>query len=153
MELLAICLSVFTAVLSYARVPIGASPSLPAVVVVARGGGRAATSPPSRQGADHLAPLAHHPRPAAVVVGPVVLQHGIAWQQMQLRGRMQLQQQMQLRGWMEAELDANTTALTARLWQQRPVVELNERAWRFRLAGLGFSHAMHGVGRVSSPHH
>ena len=141
MELLAICLSVFTAVLSYARVPIGASPSLPAVVVVARGGGRAATSPPSRQGADHLAPLAHHPRPAAVAVGPVVLQHGIAWQQMQLRGRM------------EAELDANTTALTARLWQQRPVVELNERAWRFRLAGLGFSHAMHGVGTVSSPHH
>jgi hypothetical protein len=141
MELLAICLSVFTAVLSYARVPIGASPSLPAVVVVARGGGRAATSPPSRQGADHLAPLAHHPRPAAVAVGPVVLQHGIAWQQMQLRGRM------------EAELDANTTALTAWLWQQRPVVELNERAWRFRLAGLGFSHAMHGVGRVSSPHH
>jgi hypothetical protein len=141
MELLAICLSVFTAVLSYARVPIGASPSLPAVVVVARGGGRAATSPPSRQGADHLAPLAHHPRPAAVAVGPVVLQHGIAWQQMQLRRRM------------EAELDANTTALTAWLWQQRPVVELNERAWRFRLAGLGFSHAMHGVGRVSSPHH
>ena len=141
MELLAICLSVFTAVLSYARVPIGASPSLPAVVVVARGGGRAATSPPSRQGADHLAPLAHHPQPAAVAVGPVVLQHGIAWQQMQLWGRM------------EAELDANTTALTAWLWQQRPVVELNERAWRFRLAGLGFSHAMHGVGRVSSPHH
>ena len=141
MELLAICLSVFTAVLSYARVPIGASPSLPAAVVVARGGGRAATSPPSRQGADHLAPLAHHPRPAAVVVGPVVLQHGIAWQQMQVWGRM------------EAELDANTATLTARLRQQRPVVELNERAWRFRLAGLGFSHAMHGVGRVSSPHH
>ena len=141
MELLAICLSVFTAVLSYARVPIGASPSLPAAVVVARGGGRAATSPPSRQGADHLALLAHHPRPAAVVVGPVVLQHGIARQQMQLRGRM------------EAELDANTTTLTAWLRQQRPVVELNERAWRFRLAGLVFSHAMHGVGGVSSPHH
>ena len=108
---------------------------------MARGGGRAAASPPSRQGADHLAPLAHHPRPAAVAVGPVVLQHGIARQQMQLRGRM------------EAELDANTATLTARLRQQRPVVELNERAWRFRLAGLGFSHAMHGVGRVSSPHH
>jgi hypothetical protein len=72
-------------------------------------------------GADHLAPLAHRPRPpvAAVVVGPVALQHGIARQQMWLWGRM------------EAELDAYTATLTAWLQQQRPVAELHERAWRF----------------------
>jgi hypothetical protein len=93
-------------------------------------------------GADHLAPLAHRLRPAAAAAaGPAALQHGIARQQMQLWGRM------------EAEIDANTAALTARLRLQLPAVELHERAWRFRLAGLGFPHAMHGgVGRVGSPH-
>jgi hypothetical protein len=60
---------------------------------------------------------------------------------------------MLLWGRMEAELDANTAALTAWLRLQRPAVELQEWAWRFRLAGLGFPHAMHGeVGRVGSPH-
>ena len=60
---------------------------------------------------------------------------------------------MQLWGRIEAELDANTAALTARLRLQLPAVELQEWAWRFRLAGLGFPHAMHGeVGRVGSPH-
>jgi hypothetical protein len=52
-------------------------------------------------GADHLAPLAHHPRRAVAVAaatGPATLQHGIAWQQMQLWG------------WMEAKLDVNTTS-------------------------------------------
>ena len=77
---------------------------------------------------------------AAAAAGPAALQHGIARQQMQLWGRM------------EAELDANTAALTARLRQQRPAAELQEQARRFRLAGLGFPHAMHGgVGRVGSP--
>ena len=73
-------------------------------------------------GADHLAPLAHHPRRAVAVAaatGPATLQHGIAWQQMQLWG------------WMEAKLDVNTTTFTAWLQQQRPVAELHERAWRF----------------------
>jgi hypothetical protein len=91
-------------------------------------------------GADHLAPLAHRLRPAAAA-GPAALQHGIARQQVQLWGRM------------EAEIDANTAVLTAWLRQQRPAAELHERAWRFRLASLGFPHAMHGgVGRVGSPH-
>ena len=54
---------------------------------------------------------------------------------------------------MEAKIDANTAVLTAWLRQQRPAAELHERAWRFRLASLGFPHAMHGgVGRVGSPY-
>jgi hypothetical protein len=64
-------------------------------------------------GADHLVPLAHRLRPAAAAAGPAALQHGIAWQQMQLWGRM------------EAEIDANTAVLTAWLRQQRLAAELH----------------------------
>ena len=53
---------------------------------------------------------------------------------------------MQLWGRMEAELDANTATLTARLRLQLPAVELQEWAWRFRLAGLGFPCTVRSAG-------